>query len=105
MLGNPRGNENPFLLTMGVIWFRVHNWFAQELASVNPTWNDEQLFNRARQWTIATHQANDKENIFLIDLIVFIRKLLCMSGCHNFFPTSRNISCRPIRTSAPFIPE
>eukprot|EP00118_Oscarella_pearsei_P006944 m.32550 g.32550 ORF g.32550 m.32550 type:complete len:1691 (+) comp31668_c0_seq3:179-5251(+) len=56
MLGNPRGNENPFLLTMGVIWFRLHNWFAEKLHEKNGSWHDEQLFNRARQWTIATHQ-------------------------------------------------
>ena len=25
-LGNPRGNENPYLLTFGILWFRVHNF-------------------------------------------------------------------------------
>jgi dual oxidase len=67
-IGNPRGNENPFLLTMGILWFRVHNWWARRLRAfydVNHVrlslhaeeWeNDEWLFNRARQFTIATHQ-------------------------------------------------
>ena len=68
-IGNPRGNENPFLLTMGILWFRVHNWWARRLyrfyynnrnnASFHfeEEWGmDEWLFNRARQFTIATHQ-------------------------------------------------
>ena len=67
-IGNPRGNENPFLLTMGVLWFRVHNWWARRLRRFytdnrerlglsSEEWsNDEWLFNRARQFTIATHQ-------------------------------------------------
>lgn len=68
-IGNPRGNENPFLLSMGIFWFRVHNWWARRLryyysqnSNMFPEgaaeeWeNDEWLFNRARQFTIATHQ-------------------------------------------------
>ena len=60
-LGNPRGDENPFLLTMGILWFRVHQFWARTLAerfrgSGSPYEDDEWLFNRARQFTIATHQ-------------------------------------------------
>ncbi|XP_062502786.1 dual oxidase-like isoform X1 [Corticium candelabrum] len=55
-LGNPRGNENPFLLTMGILWFRVHNHYAHWIQSQHPNWDDELVFNRARQWTIALHQ-------------------------------------------------
>ena len=63
VIGNPRGNENPFLLTMGILWFRVHNWWARRLREFGETNNlgapweeDEWLYNRARQFTIATHQ-------------------------------------------------
>eukprot|EP00117_Sycon_ciliatum_P014232 scpid13674/ scgid14577/ Dual oxidase 1; Large NOX 1; Long NOX 1; NADPH thyroid oxidase 1; Thyroid oxidase 1 len=56
MLGNPRGNENPFLLTMGVLWFREHNYWAKELKKSYAGWNDEQLYQRARQFTIAVYQ-------------------------------------------------
>ena len=64
VLGNPRGDENPFLLTMGILWFRVHNYWADVLrrrfegADYHDTvyQEDEWLFNRARQLTIATHQ-------------------------------------------------
>ena len=66
-IGNPRGNENPFLLSMGIFWFRVHNYWACQLRRFyqqsNMTeqnsykWrNDEWLFNRARVFTITTHQ-------------------------------------------------
>ncbi|XP_043197071.1 dual oxidase 2-like [Amphibalanus amphitrite] len=56
MLGNPRGNENPFLLTFGVMWYRWHNHVAGYLASQHPDWSGERVFNEARKWVIATHQ-------------------------------------------------
>eukprot|EP00118_Oscarella_pearsei_P028224 m.1711 g.1711 ORF g.1711 m.1711 type:complete len:1810 (+) comp7753_c0_seq1:180-5609(+) len=56
MLGNPRGNENPFVLTFGILWFREHNRHARRLTQMNPSWSDEKIFNRARQWVIAEHQ-------------------------------------------------
>ncbi|XP_064609284.1 dual oxidase 2-like [Liolophura sinensis] len=55
-LGNPRGNENPFLLTFGVIWFRWHNMVAKSLSEQNPNWNDETLFLEARKRVVAHHQ-------------------------------------------------
>ena len=55
-LGNPRGNENPFLLTFGILWFRYHNYKARQIKAVNPDWSDEKLFNEARRWTIGVYQ-------------------------------------------------
>jgi hypothetical protein len=55
-LGNPRGNENPWLLSMGVLWFREHNYQADRLKKAHPDWHDEKLFFEARKWTIAMHQ-------------------------------------------------
>lgn len=55
-LGNPRGDENAFLLTMGVFWFRVHNYYANWIKEQTGWTSDERLYNRARQWTIAAHQ-------------------------------------------------
>ncbi|XP_077863233.1 dual oxidase-like [Saccoglossus kowalevskii] len=55
-LGNPRGNENPFLLTFGILWFRWHNYLADDIAAKHPSWSDERIFNEARKWVIATHQ-------------------------------------------------
>ncbi|XP_064595545.1 dual oxidase 2-like [Liolophura sinensis] len=55
-LGNPRGNENPFLLTWGIVWFRYHNWWAKKLKSEHKDWGDEKLFNEARKWVIGVYQ-------------------------------------------------
>ncbi|XP_078655544.1 dual oxidase 2-like isoform X2 [Branchiostoma floridae x Branchiostoma belcheri] len=55
-LGNPRGNENAFLLTFGVLWYRWHNYLAEQIADNQPDWSDERVFNEARKWVIATHQ-------------------------------------------------
>jgi dual oxidase len=55
-LGNPRTNENPMLLAMALIWFRNHNYHADRLAKLHPTWDDEKLFMEARKWTVAEHQ-------------------------------------------------
>ncbi|XP_066960375.1 dual oxidase 2-like [Macrobrachium rosenbergii] len=57
-LGNPRGNENPFLLTFGILWFRWHNllaeYFQQKYGHI---WSDDRIFNEARKWVIATYQS------------------------------------------------
>jgi dual oxidase len=55
-LGNPRGNENPFLLTFGILWFRWHNHIARYLHKAHRKWNDEKVYNEARKWVIATQQ-------------------------------------------------
>ncbi|XP_076444374.1 dual oxidase 2-like [Babylonia areolata] len=57
-LGNPRGNENPFLLSFGVLWFRYHNYWADRLAKANKDWkdNDERLFDEAKKRVIAQYQ-------------------------------------------------
>ncbi|XP_076380631.1 dual oxidase 1 isoform X2 [Megalopta genalis] len=55
-LGNPRGNENPFLLTFGIIWFRWHNHISNYIKSRQPNWSGEKVYNEARKWVIATQQ-------------------------------------------------
>ncbi|XP_068222962.1 dual oxidase-like isoform X2 [Palaemon carinicauda] len=57
-LGNPRGNENPFLLTFGILWFRWHNLLAEYFdKKFGSDWTDERIFNEARKWVIATYQS------------------------------------------------
>lgn len=55
-LGNPRGNENSFLLTFGIMWFRWHNYIAETIKNLRPQWSSEEIFNEARKWVIATQQ-------------------------------------------------
>ncbi|KAJ8975680.1 hypothetical protein NQ317_019635 [Molorchus minor] len=52
----PGGNENAFLLTFGILWFRWHNYLAENIHRHNPTWSSEQIYNEARKWVIATQQ-------------------------------------------------
>ncbi|KAK0181298.1 hypothetical protein PV327_003591 [Microctonus hyperodae] len=56
MLGNPRGNENPFVLALSIIWFRWHNVLAEQFAKRYPGWSDDIVYNEARKWVIATQQ-------------------------------------------------
>ena len=55
---------------MGIFWFRVHNWWAQQLSRAyrNQTVSEEFLFNRARQFTIATYQVHSSKAIILLYL-------------------------------------
>ena len=57
-LGNPRGNENPFLLSFGVLWFRYHNYWADRLANLGLGWGDERLFDEAKKRVIAQYQVS-----------------------------------------------
>lgn len=56
VLGDARVNENPALLSFGLMLFRWHNVQANRLRKEHPDWSDEQLFQRARRWVIATLQ-------------------------------------------------
>ncbi|XP_060062787.1 dual oxidase 2-like [Ylistrum balloti] len=55
-IGNPRGNENPMLLTFAILFFRWHNKIAEDLKNAHPSWEDEALFEEARKLVIAHHQ-------------------------------------------------
>ncbi|NWX18100.1 DUOX2 oxidase, partial [Aegotheles bennettii] len=56
-LGSAWGNENPFLQAESIAWFRYHNHLAAALAQKHPSWADEDLFQHARKWVIATFQS------------------------------------------------
>jgi len=52
-LGDGRVNFNPDLTSLQVIFLREHNRLAQALSRLNPTWNDETLYQEARRIAIA----------------------------------------------------
>ncbi|OWK09826.1 DUOX1 [Cervus elaphus hippelaphus] len=69
--GAERGNREPFLQALGLLWFRYHNLWAQRLARRHPLWGDEELFQHARKRVIATYQ-----NIAMYEwLPSFLRKM------------------------------
>ncbi|WAR22979.1 PXDN-like protein, partial [Mya arenaria] len=47
--GDARVNEQPMLMSMHTVWMREHNRLARGLALLNPTWDDERLFQEARR--------------------------------------------------------
>ncbi|XP_001607463.4 uncharacterized protein LOC100123757 isoform X1 [Nasonia vitripennis] len=47
--GDKRSNENLHLTTMHLLWARLHNRIAQDLADVNPQWDDEKIFQESRR--------------------------------------------------------
>ncbi|XP_067679881.1 peroxidasin-like [Haliotis asinina] len=54
--GDVRVNEFPGLTSMHTLWMREHNRIAKQLSSINRKWNDEKLFQEARQIVIASMQ-------------------------------------------------
>ncbi len=55
--GDVRANENTVLTSVHTLFVREHNCIAEELAQAHPKWTDEQLFQRARQISIAQLQS------------------------------------------------
>lgn len=47
--GDARANENLHLTSMHLIWARHHNYIADNLARLNPHWDDERLFQESRK--------------------------------------------------------
>ena len=47
--GAERGNRDPFLQALGLLWCRYHNLCAQRLAREHPQWGDEEQFQHARR--------------------------------------------------------
>eukprot|EP01089_Gocevia_fonbrunei_P016847 TRINITY_DN5322_c0_g3_i1.p1 TRINITY_DN5322_c0_g3~~TRINITY_DN5322_c0_g3_i1.p1 ORF type:complete len:578 (-),score=140.61 TRINITY_DN5322_c0_g3_i1:89-1822(-) len=54
--GDPRTETNSVLASLHTLFMREHNRLAAEFKTKNPTWTDEQLFQEARKWVIATFQ-------------------------------------------------
>ena len=49
LAGDVRGNEQIGLTAMHTLFVREHNQLADELATANPGWNDETIYQRARK--------------------------------------------------------
>lgn len=68
-MGDPRTNQNPAILAIGIVFFRYHNVIANKIQQKHPSWSDEEIFQRARRFVIATLQ-----------VLVFIIVITCFSG-------------------------
>lgn len=56
LTGDVRGNENPELCSLHVLFVREHNRVAAQIAASDPTLSDEELYQRARRFVIALLQ-------------------------------------------------
>jgi len=56
LTGDARANENLHLTTMHLLWARQHNLVADQLAELNPSWEDERVFQEARRIVVAQLQ-------------------------------------------------
>lgn len=57
LLGDPRVNQNPALLALGIVFYRWHNLQAAKVQQQHPDWGDEDVFQAARRRVIATMQS------------------------------------------------
>lgn len=64
VLGDPRTNQNPALLSFAILFLRWHNKLAYRVKQKNPSWSDEDIFQRARRLVIASLQ-----NIFVYEYL------------------------------------
>lgn len=56
VLGDPRSNQNPALLSFGILLFKWHNVIADRVQQDHPDWSDEEVFQKARRFVVATLQ-------------------------------------------------
>ncbi|XP_018783956.1 PREDICTED: chorion peroxidase [Bactrocera latifrons] len=66
--GDDRANENLLLTSMHLLWARHHNFLARGLQSVNPHWDDEQVFQESRK-ILSAKMAHITYNEFLPILV------------------------------------
>ncbi|KAG1681999.1 Dual oxidase [Nymphon striatum] len=57
LLGDPRSNQNPGLLALGILFFRYHNALAKDVQEEHPDWTDEDIFQKARRKVVASLQS------------------------------------------------
>jgi peroxidase len=56
LAGDERVSEQDALVAQHTLWVRNHNRIAEDLSVFHPKWNDNQIFERARQINIAQYQ-------------------------------------------------
>lgn len=56
LLGDPRTNQNPALLTFAIVLHRWHNVIANRVKNQHSDWTDEEIFQKARRIVVATLQ-------------------------------------------------
>ncbi|XP_067686198.1 dual oxidase 2-like [Haliotis asinina] len=55
-LGDTHVYENPGILSLGVLFFRYHNYRADHIRKYHPNLSSDEIFERSRRWVIASLQ-------------------------------------------------
>jgi len=90
-----RVTENQLLTEMHTIWVREHNRVAAELGRLNPSWNDEVLFQESRRIVIAELQHifyNEFAPIVLGPAFIQTYKLSTTDSLSNIYDPNINPS-------------
>lgn len=59
MLGDPRTNQHPPLLALGILFYRYHNVVAARVQREHPDMSDEEVFQKARRTVVGTLQVDN----------------------------------------------
>ncbi len=54
--GDQRVNQYTGLTVLHIVWLRLHNKYANQLALINPQWDDEQLYQETKKIVTALVQ-------------------------------------------------
>jgi hypothetical protein len=79
--GDVRVNENVLLTSMHTLWNREHNYWADKLASENPHWTSQHIYDMARHIVIGEIQAITYRE--WLPLLLGTRDLYGRQPCHN----------------------
>jgi len=60
VLGDPRTNQHPPLLALGILFYRYHNVIATRVQREHPDMSDEEIFQKARRIVVGTIQVTNR---------------------------------------------
>ena len=56
LTGDQRVNQYTGLTVLHIVWIRLHNKYANQLALINPKWDDERLYQETKKIVAALVQ-------------------------------------------------
>ena len=105
-----RTNQNPALLSFGILFYRWHNVLARRVQLKHPTWSDEDIFQvfflfclmiylnfKTSECSKIEHSDPSKYHCIWISACLSWR-LSCPVQWLSPWPSSRHIACLPIRS-------